>query len=88
MAGRWRSTRRSRCGSAAAAEAKRKAAAEAKRKAAAEAKRKAQETPVKDATDRTRSGSDPVTTFKVSRALYEANSESDADNDGIACERH
>jgi hypothetical protein len=32
------------------------------------------------ATDRTRSGSDPGTTFKVSRALYEANSESDADN--------
>lgn len=29
----------------------------------------------------------PVTTFYVSASLYEANSESDADGDGIACER-
>jgi hypothetical protein len=40
------------------------------------------------ATDDTSSGSDPVTAFKRSDALYAANSESDRDNDGIACERH
>jgi hypothetical protein len=41
-----------------------------------------------DAEDRTRSGSTPVTNFKASSPLYESNTESDADNDGIACERH
>ena len=41
-----------------------------------------------DAEDRTRSGSTPVTNFKASSPLYEANTKSDADNDGIACERH
>jgi Excalibur calcium-binding domain len=29
----------------------------------------------------------PVTSFTASRALYAANSESDRDNDGIACEK-
>jgi hypothetical protein len=30
----------------------------------------------------------PVTSFKVSSALYEANTKSDGDGDGIACEQH
>jgi len=84
----------------AAAEAKRKAAAaEAERKAAQEepatvysnCDELTQDYPhgvgLPGATDQTRSGSDPVTTFKQSRALYEANSKSDRDNDGVACER-
>jgi hypothetical protein len=29
----------------------------------------------------------PVTNFKVSKALYKANSKSDRDKDGIACEK-
>lgn len=37
--------------------------------------------------DRTRNDSPPVTTFLVDAALYEANSESDGDNDGVACEK-
>lgn len=37
--------------------------------------------------DKTQNGSPPVTTFTVSKALYDANSESDRDRDGIACER-
>lgn len=37
--------------------------------------------------DHTRSG-DPVTNFYRSRALYNANSDHDRDNDGIACEKH
>ncbi|WP_439031834.1 excalibur calcium-binding domain-containing protein [Gordonia terrae] len=30
----------------------------------------------------------PVTTFTVDDELYDANSESDRDKDGIACEKH
>lgn len=30
----------------------------------------------------------PVTNFRVSASLYEANSGSDRDDDGIACEAH
>lgn len=30
---------------------------------------------------------EPVTTFKVSKALYKANKKSDRDKDGIACEK-
>lgn len=29
----------------------------------------------------------PVTNFKVSKALYDANTKSDRDKDGIACEK-
>ncbi|SDU60490.1 excalibur calcium-binding domain-containing protein [Gordonia westfalica] len=32
--------------------------------------------------------STPVTNFTVDQALYDANSESDRDGDGIACEKH
>lgn len=32
--------------------------------------------------------STPVTNFTVDQALYDANSESDRDGDGIACENH
>jgi Excalibur calcium-binding domain len=39
------------------------------------------------ARDKTRNRSEPVTTFKISKPLYEANRESDRDDDGIACER-
>jgi hypothetical protein len=39
------------------------------------------------ARDKTRNRSQPVTTFKISKPLYEANRESDRDDDGIACER-
>jgi hypothetical protein len=39
------------------------------------------------ARDRTRSGTNPVTTFKESTRLYNANSGKDRDNDGIACEK-
>lgn len=38
------------------------------------------------ARDRTRSGTSPVTTFKVSTRLYNANADKDRDGDGIACE--
>jgi len=38
------------------------------------------------AVDRT-SGSAPVTTFTRDQALYDANSGSDRDDDGIACEK-
>lgn len=38
--------------------------------------------------DETRSGDDPVTNFRRSTALYNANSGSDRDRDGIACEAH
>jgi len=38
--------------------------------------------------DETRSGGDPVTNFVRSTSLYEANSGSDRDGDGIACEAH
>lgn len=44
------------------------------------------------ARDRTRSGSNPVTTFKRSTRLYNvamrSNSDLDRDRDGIACEKH
>jgi hypothetical protein len=80
----------------AAAEAKRKAAAEAKRRAQASAKSYPNCSALNDdyphgvglpgATDHT-SGGDPVTTFKESRPLYEANSGSDGDGDHIACEK-
>ena len=39
------------------------------------------------AVDHVRGTTKPVTTFFVSTSLYYANSKSDADNDGIACER-
>jgi hypothetical protein len=81
----------------AAAEAKRKAAAEAKRWAEASAKSYPNCSALNDdyphgvgppgATDHT-SGSAPVTTFKASRALYEANTGRDGDGDGIACEKN
>jgi len=35
-----------------------------------------------------RTSGDPVRNFKKSKPLYKANDESDADNDGIACEKH
>jgi hypothetical protein len=42
--------------------------------------------------DRTRSGTDPVTTFKRSTRLYNIamsyNKRLDADKDGVACEKH
>lgn len=38
--------------------------------------------------DHTSSGSDPVTDFTVDTSLYEANTDRDGDNDGVACERH
>jgi hypothetical protein len=37
--------------------------------------------------DHTRSGSDPVTNFRRSTALYLANRGLDRDHDGIACEK-
>jgi len=37
--------------------------------------------------DQTRSGA-PVANFHVSAALYDANSGSDRDGDGVACEKH
>ena len=40
------------------------------------------------AKDRTANGSPPVTNFQRSSSLYEANTGSDRDRDGIACERH
>jgi len=40
------------------------------------------------AVDHTRSGKNAVTNFYVSDSLYSANSESDADGDGVACEKH
>jgi hypothetical protein len=39
------------------------------------------------ARDHTRSGANPVTTFKASTRLYDANVEKDRDGDGIACEK-
>jgi Excalibur calcium-binding domain len=39
------------------------------------------------ARDETINGSQRVTNFKISKPLYEANSESDRDGDGIACEK-
>ena len=39
------------------------------------------------ARDRTRNGSQRVTNFEANRPLYDANSESDRDGDGIACEK-
>jgi hypothetical protein len=41
-----------------------------------------------DARDKTRNGSQRVTNFEANRPLYDANSESDRDGDGIACEEH
>jgi len=38
------------------------------------------------ARDKTRNGTPPVTAFTRSDALYDVNSESDRDRDGIACE--
>lgn len=40
------------------------------------------------AVDHVSGGKPGVTTFEVSSALYEANSASDRDGDGIACEKH
>jgi len=40
------------------------------------------------AKDMTANGSPPVTNFERSSSLYEANTDSDRDRDGIACERH
>lgn len=40
------------------------------------------------ARDKTRSGTNPVTTFKRSKKLYRANKHSDRDRDGVACEKH
>ena len=39
------------------------------------------------ARDHSRSGTNPVTTFKASTRLYNANSDKDRDGDGIACEK-
>jgi Excalibur calcium-binding domain len=36
---------------------------------------------------RDKTSSEPVTTFKVSRSLYQQNRSSDRDRDGIACEK-
>jgi Excalibur calcium-binding domain len=41
-----------------------------------------------DARDKTADGSPPVTNFERNDSLYEANTDSDRDRDGIACERH
>jgi hypothetical protein len=38
--------------------------------------------------DHTASGTDPVTNFKRSNALYAANSSMDRDHDHVACEEH
>ena len=39
------------------------------------------------ASDKTKTGN-PVTEFTVDQAVYEANTKSDRDNDGISCEKH
>jgi hypothetical protein len=40
------------------------------------------------ASDHTRSGTKPVLNFYRSDAIYNANTKSDADHDGVACEAH
>ena len=40
------------------------------------------------AVDHTRSGKNPVTNFYRSTTIYNLNTKSDADHDGIACEAH
>lgn len=42
---------------------------------------------VKDRNSKGQSVANPVTTFKVSKALYLANKSKDRDKDGIACEK-
>ncbi|SDS84020.1 excalibur calcium-binding domain-containing protein [Actinoplanes derwentensis] len=41
----------------------------------------------KGAKDKVRGSTKPVTTFKVSTALYNANKKMDRDKDGVACEK-
>jgi hypothetical protein len=41
----------------------------------------------KGARDKVRGSTTPVTGFKVSTALYNANKKSDRDKDGVACEK-
>ena len=43
---------------------------------------------VRDRNTRGKVVSNPVTNFKVSKAIYLANTKSDRDKDGIACEAH